>query len=94
MVFHFPIDPAVHVVKRVVGLPGERLRLHEGRLLVNGQPVKEPYAYFAAAIPDSFRDNFPAPHRMDEQVDPQWFRTMQSDVRDGELYIPAGRAIS
>jgi signal peptidase I len=31
------------VVKRVVGLPGERLRLHPGGLEVDGQPVPEPY---------------------------------------------------
>jgi signal peptidase I len=31
------------VVKRVVGLPGERVRLHAGGLEVDGQPVDEPY---------------------------------------------------
>jgi signal peptidase I len=31
------------VVKRVVGLPGERLRLHPGGLEVDGQAVPEPY---------------------------------------------------
>jgi len=33
----------LEVVKRVVGLPGERLRLHPGGLEVDGQPVPEPY---------------------------------------------------
>jgi signal peptidase I len=31
------------VVKRVVGLPGERVRLHPGGLEVEGRPVPEPY---------------------------------------------------
>ena len=33
----------LEVVKRVVGLPGERLRLHPGGLEVDGRPVPEPY---------------------------------------------------
>jgi signal peptidase I len=39
-------DPSgrdLEVVKRVVGLPGERVRLHPGGLEVDGQPVPEPY---------------------------------------------------
>jgi signal peptidase I len=33
----------LEVVKRVVGLPGERVRLHPGGLEVDGRPVSEPY---------------------------------------------------
>jgi signal peptidase I len=38
-------DPSgdLEVVKRVVGLPGERVRLEAGRLEVDGQAVPEPY---------------------------------------------------
>jgi signal peptidase I len=36
--------PEREVVKRVVGLPGERVRLLAGRLEIDGQPVPEPYA--------------------------------------------------
>jgi signal peptidase I len=32
------------LLKRVVGLPGERIALRDGRVLVNGQPLNEPYA--------------------------------------------------
>jgi signal peptidase I len=38
-----PAAPAVEMVKRVVGLPGEHVRLDGGRLLVDGRPVAEPY---------------------------------------------------
>jgi signal peptidase I len=41
-----PTGPGRHdleVVKRVVGLPGERVRLHPGGLEVDGRPVPEPY---------------------------------------------------
>jgi signal peptidase I len=90
-VFHYPVDPAVDFVKRVVGLPGDRLRLHDGRLYINGRRVEEPYAFYGASIPDSFRDNFPTLHSMDANVDPAWWMTMRRNVRDGELYIPADR---
>ena len=36
-------SPGLEVVKRVVGLPGERVRLAGGRLEVDGSPVPEPY---------------------------------------------------
>jgi signal peptidase I len=90
-VFHYPLDPAVDFVKRVVGLPGDRLHLRDGRLFVNGRAVSEPYAFYGATIPDSFRDNFPTLQSLDGDVDPEWWRVMRRNVRDGELYVPADR---
>jgi signal peptidase I len=40
----------LEVVKRVVGLPGERVRLHGGRLEVDGAAVPEPYLAGARRI--------------------------------------------
>ncbi|MFO1422571.1 MAG: signal peptidase I [Candidatus Competibacteraceae bacterium] len=39
VVFRYPPDPAVAYIKRVVGLPGDRLVYRDGRLSINGQPV-------------------------------------------------------
>jgi len=39
VVFRYPPDPAVAYIKRVVGLPGDRLAYRSGQLFVNGQPV-------------------------------------------------------
>ena len=36
VVFRLPRDPSQSYVKRVVGLPGDRVQMHEGRLLING----------------------------------------------------------
>jgi signal peptidase I len=90
VVFHYPIDPTLDFVKRVVGLPGDRVHLRNGRLFVNGQPVNEPYAFYAAAIPDTFRDDFPTLRSMDANVDPAWWTTLHRNVHDGDLYIPPG----
>jgi signal peptidase I len=90
-VFHYPVDPAVLFIKRVVALPGDRLHLRDGRLFVNGHAVSEPYAFYGATIPDSFRDNFPTLQSLDSNMDPEWWRVMRRNVRDGELYVPPGR---
>ena len=43
VVFWYPLDPSVSFIKRVVGLPGERLEIHKGALFVNGRAITEPY---------------------------------------------------
>ncbi|MDR3774805.1 MAG: signal peptidase I [Terracidiphilus sp.] len=86
VVFHHPHPP--FLVKRVVGIPGDRLRIEEGRVMVNGQVQDEPYAAFEPAASNPFRDDFPARVYTDPQVDPQWWRQMQSLTRDGELVVP------
>jgi len=88
IVFHHPNPPML--VKRVVGLPGDRLRIEDGQVYVNGAPLDEPYATFEPAPPNDFRDNFPAKIPTDPEVDPDWWRQMQSLTHDGELVIPAG----
>jgi signal peptidase I len=88
VVFHHPRPPLL--VKRVVGVPGDRLRIEDGRVLVNGLPLDEPYAAYEPAPPNDFRDNFPAKTYTDPQVDPDWWRQMQSLTRNGELVVPPG----
>src|SRR5216117_2027960 len=43
VVFHYPVDPSVHFVKRVVGVPGDKVRLIDRVVYVNGVPLVEPY---------------------------------------------------
>ena len=43
IVFRFPLDPQRRFIKRVVGLPGETLSVHDGRVWINGTPLDEPY---------------------------------------------------
>jgi signal peptidase I len=88
IVFHHPRPP--FVVKRVVGIPGDRLRIEDGRVFVNGQVQDEPYAVFEPAASNPFRDDFPAKIYTDPQVDPLWWRQMQNLTRNGELVVPPG----
>jgi signal peptidase I len=88
VVFHHPHPP--FLVKRVVGLPGDRLRIADGRVMVNGLAQDEPYAAFEPAASNPFRDDFPAKVYTDPEVDPLWWRQMQSLTSDGELVVPQG----
>ena len=88
VVFHHPDPP--YLVKRVVGVPGDRIRIEDGRVTVNGAALDEPYAAFEPAAPNPFRDNFPAKVYTDPNIDPIWWRQLQSLTRDGELVVPAG----
>jgi signal peptidase I len=38
-VFRYPDDPSLDYIKRVVGIPGDRIEYRDKRLSVNGQPV-------------------------------------------------------
>lgn len=44
-IFHFPDDPTgkTYYVKRVIGLPGETVDITDGQVLINGEPLDEPY---------------------------------------------------
>ncbi|MCC7117572.1 MAG: signal peptidase I [Anaerolineales bacterium] len=43
IVFHFPRNPEEDLIKRVIGLPGDRVEIRNGQVFVNGQPLNEPY---------------------------------------------------
>lgn len=88
VVFHHP-QPHPYLVKRVVGIPGDRIHIEDGRVSVNGVVLDEPYAAFEPAAPNQFRDNFPARVYTDPDVDPEWWRQMQKLTRNGELVVPA-----
>jgi len=43
VVFWYPLDRSKSFIKRVVGLPGDTVEIRQGRVIVNGQRLKEPY---------------------------------------------------
>lgn len=88
VVFRYPVDPGLHLVKRVVGLPGDRVRLRGGRVLVNGRPLSEPYAYYSPSRPNGFRDDFPSLLEADPNVDLRWWIELRRSVRDADVIVP------
>jgi len=91
VVFHFPLDPPEHIVKRVIGIPGDRIHLHDGVVYLNGQAITEPYAVYESAWSDSFRDQFPTANYTDPGVDTHWWLQMRAAVVNGDLIVPAGQ---
>ncbi len=88
IVFHFPPDPPEHVVKRVIGLPGDHVHLENGLAWVNGVRLEEPWVVFEPSYPDDFRDSFPTQLYTDPGVDPHWWMQMRTEVREGDLVVP------
>ncbi len=89
VVFHHADPP--YLVKRVVGIPGDHIRIENGRVLVNDVMLSEPYAAFEPAPPSAFRDNFPGRIYDDPNIDPVWWHQLQSLTRNGELVVPSGQ---
>lgn len=50
VVFHYPLDPSKSYIKRVIGLPGDRIRITDGQVWLNGVQQREPY------VPARYRD--------------------------------------
>ena len=91
VVFHYPVTPELHLVKRVVGLPGDRIRMRGGRVLVNGRVLEEPYAFYSPSRPNGFRDDFPSLLEADPNVDLRWWIRLRAAVKDGEVTVPANQ---
>jgi signal peptidase I len=89
IVFHYPVDSSLHLVKRVIGLPGDRIHLRDGHVFIDGQALKEPYAVYRPAEQDSYRDDFPRLVSADAGVDSHWWIEMRKLVANGELTVPA-----
>jgi signal peptidase I len=86
--FLYPEDIRQTYVKRVIGLPGDRIRLENGQVIRNGRRLVEPYTQHIATRPDLYRDNFPiAP---DVFTTPRGRDMFEHHVRNGEVIVPPG----
>lgn len=90
-----PETPDLVLVKRLIGVPGDRIHLVNGVVWLNGVPQKEPYAAMphyggdAEDAPNTQRDDFPAqgtPYGATES----WTVDLPSHVVNGELVVPPG----
>jgi signal peptidase I len=43
IIFRYPLKPNKYFIKRVIGLPGERISIKDGNVFINNKRLKEPY---------------------------------------------------
>src|SRR5450432_2174206 len=83
IVFRYPMDIRQNYVKRVMGVPGDHIRIRDKVVSVNGKARTEPYAQHIFPGIEPYRDNFPS-----EPFGPVADRALQmlaSNVVNGDL---------
>lgn len=90
IVFKFPFDDHPHYVKRVIGLPGDRVRIVDAKVYVNGALLNEPYVVHDPAAADLFGDDFPPTSHdfLEGRLRPEWAADILNHVEEGELVVP------
>lgn len=84
IVFKYPRDLTKHYVKRAIGLPGDRIRVVEAQVFINGQPLAEPYKQM---MDHAYRADFPPvlgvdPYELDGIT---WYPTF---LKGDEVVVP------
>jgi len=89
IVFRFPVDISQTFVKRVIGVPGDRLKMVNRVIYRNGVQLNEPYVYHKFPY-DASRDNFPGePTLFADGLQAQLQRDMlENHVVNGEIVVP------
>jgi signal peptidase I len=90
VVFKFPFDDHPHYVKRVIGLPGDRIRIVDQQVYVDGVRLIEPYVVHDPSADDPYADNFPPSDAGFPKwgLRPEWAQEIMSSVHSGELLVP------
>jgi signal peptidase I len=90
IVFRYPLDPRQHFVKRVVAVPGDRVRLIDKHVYVNGVRQDDAYATFDWEQHDGFRDNFPDSNLFVLGMSSPWYLQIRKLLDNGDLIVPEG----
>jgi signal peptidase I len=91
VVLRYPVNRAETFIKRIVGVPGDRLRLVNKQLYRNGAPVAEQYVKHVTSYVDSYRDNFPSIQMPKMPLPPGAVEMLRDHVQAGEVVVPKGK---
>jgi len=91
IVFKYPYDDHQHFVKRVIGLPGDHLKMVDQEVYINGKRLPEPYVvHDSTAQYDILNYQFPPVGNqfLGSQAQQDWIKQIQNYVQDDEIVIP------
>jgi signal peptidase I len=88
IVFRYPVDIRQTFVKRVMGVPGDRIHLDNKHVWLNGHELNEPYVVHKTDYLDSYRDNFPNDPNTPISVSAQ--AMLEHNVKNGDVIVPPG----
>ena len=88
IVFRYPVDIRQTFVKRVIGVPGDRIKLVNKKLILNGVAKDEPYVFHKTEYIDSYRDNFPGEPNVHVSESAQ--AMLEKHLQNGEVVVPPG----
>ena len=90
VVFLSPEEQGLFVVKRIMGVPGDRIHLRDGVVYRNGQKLDEPYAQHKMGDYNPYRDNFPAvpPTEMYGVRNDKWQQEFRSHLQGDDIVVP------
>jgi len=94
IVFKYPYQDHPHFVKRVIGLPGDHLKIVDQQVYINGKLLNEPYVvHDPASGYDPLNYTFPPPGNQlfVPPVQPEWAHEIRRYIQGDELVIPPGR---
>ncbi len=93
IVFRHPVLLKEDYVKRVIGVPGDHIKLIDRVVYLNGKPLKEPYVIHIFNDSNHYRDNFPD-GSPDFLTDPGMIervsQMLRENITNGELVVPQG----
>lgn len=96
ILFHYPVDRRQVLTKRVIGLPGDRIRIVSQVVYRNGTALAEPYVTHKFNTVDPYRDNLPA-NLSDLAIPPGpgellgAKNMLENHVSNGEVVVPPGK---
>jgi len=89
VVFLSPAQPGLYIVKRIIGIPGDRIHLRDGAVYRNGEKLDEPNVIHSSGEYNPYRDNFPAVPPSDfNNVSAAWQLTLPQHIQGDDLVIP------
>ena len=90
VVFLSPEEKGLFVVKRIIGVPGDRIHLRDGDVYRNGEKLVERYVQHKVANYDPYRDNFPSvpPSEMYGVTSQEWEANLPSYIQGGDVIVP------